>query len=119
MSIYIKLYISVCLFVCLFFRSITDFVQNFSFLDSKLSRSTFIRKIIKIVIYYKARVNGETNYDYPGQRWVPKLVFNPLLVCLVCLFSINVKTAEPIRPEFVEATRMTPKKDHGWSNLSV
>ena len=30
-------------------------------------------KIAKIVIY-NARVTGRTNYDYPGQPWVPKLV---------------------------------------------
>ena len=32
-------------------------------------------KIAKIVIYDNARVNGGTNYDYPGQRWVSKLGF--------------------------------------------
>ena len=32
------------------------------------------RKIAKIVIYYEAQVNGESKYEYPGQRWVPKLV---------------------------------------------
>ena len=31
-------------------------------------------KKTKIVIYDKARVNGGTNYDYPGQGWVLKLV---------------------------------------------
>ena len=30
----------------------------------------------KIVIYDKERVNGGTNYDSPGPRWVPKLVLN-------------------------------------------
>ena len=33
-------------------------------------------KIAKTVIYDKARVNGGTNQDYPGQRWVPKIVSN-------------------------------------------
>ena len=40
--------------------------------DYKLSGS----KIAKIVIYDKMRVNGGTNYDSPGQRWVPKLVID-------------------------------------------
>ena len=31
-------------------------------------------QIIKIIIYEKARINGGTNYDSPGQGWVPKLV---------------------------------------------
>ena len=38
-----------------------------------MSGSTLKGKIAKIVIY-EVRVNGGTNYDYPGQRWVPKLV---------------------------------------------
>ena len=32
-------------------------------------------KLAKIVVY-NARVTGRTNYDYPGQPWVPKLVNN-------------------------------------------
>jgi len=32
------------------------------------------RKIAKIVIYDQARVNGGSNSEYPGQRWVLKLV---------------------------------------------
>ena len=35
-------------------------------------------KIAKIAIYDNARVNGGTNYDNPGQRWVPKLGFYKL-----------------------------------------
>ena len=31
-------------------------------------------KIAKFVIYVQARVNGGSNYEYPGQRWVLKLV---------------------------------------------
>ena len=33
-----------------------------------------MRKIAKIVIYDQVRVNGGSNYEYPGQRWVLKLV---------------------------------------------
>ena len=44
------------------------------FLDSKLSGSTFT--IAKIVIKHQARLNGGSNYEHPGQRWVPKLVVN-------------------------------------------
>ena len=29
------------------------------------------RKRVKIIIYDKGRVNGGTNYDFPGPRWVP------------------------------------------------
>ena len=32
------------------------------------------RKRVKIIIYDKGRVNGGTNNDFPGPRWVPKLV---------------------------------------------
>ena len=32
-------------------------------------------KIVKIVICDQATVNGVSNYEYPGQRWVLKLVF--------------------------------------------
>ena len=44
------------------------------FWDSKLSKFTFIGK-------NKARrVNGGTNFDSPGQRWVPKLIFNIIAI---------------------------------------
>ena len=35
----------------------------------------FYGKNAKIIINDKERVNGGTNYDSPGQRWVPKLVY--------------------------------------------
>ena len=39
------------------------------------------------------------------------------LVCLfVCLYPINVKTAEPIEPKFVVGPRVTPWKVYEWSN---
>ena len=38
-----------------------------------------------------------------------------LFVCLfVCLYPINVKTAEPIGPEFCVGPHMIPAKVHGW-----
>ena len=45
-----------------------------------------------------------------------------LLVCLsvslsVCLYPINVKTAEPIGPKFVVGHHVTPGKVYGWSNF--
>ena len=41
-----------------------------------------------------------------------------LFVCLsVCLYPINVKTAEPIGPKFFVGSRVTPGKVYGWSNL--
>ena len=36
-------------------------------------------KIVKIIIYDEGRINGGTNYDFPGPRWVPKLGINRLL----------------------------------------
>ena len=33
-------------------------------------------KTAKIVIFDQARVNGGNNYELPGQRWAPKLVYN-------------------------------------------
>ena len=45
------------------------------FSDSKLCVLTFIyAQIAKFVIYDQVRVNGGNNYEYPGQRWVLKLV---------------------------------------------
>ena len=32
-------------------------------------------KIVKIVIYDKARVIGRTNYDPPVKRWVPQAIY--------------------------------------------
>ena len=32
-------------------------------------------KIANIVIYDQARVNGWSNYEYPGQGWILKLVY--------------------------------------------
>ena len=41
-----------------------------------------------------------------------------LSVCLfVCLYPINVKTAEPIGPKFFVGSRVTPQKVYGWSNF--
>ena len=41
-----------------------------------------------------------------------------MLICL--LESINVKTAEPIKPNSFEATRMTPGMVYGWySKLQI
>ena len=31
-------------------------------------------KKTKIVVQYQARVNGNSDYKQPGQRWVPQLV---------------------------------------------
>ena len=58
-------------------------------------------KIAKIVIYDKGRVNGGTNYDSPGQGWVPKLVDKKLMINLLsehytvselvsCSFFVNI-----------------------------
>ena len=44
------------------------------FWDSKLTGKIVIGKIGKIVISDQARINGGSIYEYPGQRWVPKLV---------------------------------------------
>ena len=33
----------------------------------------------KIVNYDQVRVNGWSNYENPGQRWVPKLVLNKIV----------------------------------------
>ena len=41
-----------------------------------------------------------------------------LSVCLsVCLYPINVKTAEPIGPKFFVGHHMSPGKVYGWSNF--
>ena len=40
------------------------------------------------------------------------------LACLsVCLYPINVKTAEPIRPKFFVGHHVIPRKVYGWSNF--
>ena len=56
-----------------------------------------------------------------GEACDSKLTFSYLnlyTVCLgVCLYPINVKTAEPIRPNFVVGPRVTPGKVYGLSNF--
>ena len=42
--------------------------------ESKLSGSTLIAKNDFSDKIDQVRVNDESNYEYPGQRWVPKLV---------------------------------------------
>ena len=40
------------------------------------------------------------------------------LACLfVCLYPKNIKTAEPIGPNFFVGSRVTPGKVYGWSNF--
>ena len=46
------------------------------------------------------------------------------LVCLggclfVCLYPINVKTAEPIGPKPFLRSRVTPGRVYGWSNFQI
>ena len=65
------------------------------FRDSKLSGS---RKISKIVVYDKARVNGGINYDYPEQRWVPKLVIRYVL-CTMLYFVLLMSFARYLYEE--------------------
>ena len=45
--------------------------------------------IAKIVIYDQARVNGGSNYEYPGQRWVLKLVINTTMNMIHITFPVN------------------------------
>ena len=40
-----------------------------------------------------------------------------LVFVFVCLYPLNVKTAEPIEPKIVEAICMTAGKVYGWSKL--
>ena len=41
-----------------------------------------------------------------------------LFVCFgVCLYQINVKTAEPIGPKFFVGHHVIPRKVYGWSNF--
>ena len=79
-----KVIISVCLFVGLSdHKSGTPRPIYLNLWGTRESHGTFLSyeilvimgEIAKIVIYVNARVNGGTNYDYPGQRWVPKLGF--------------------------------------------
>ena len=38
-------------------------------------------------------LNGGSNYEYPGQRWVPKLVFNKSsLIFLKCNYFRNLES---------------------------
>ena len=45
----------------------------------------------KIVIYDQARVNGESNYEYPGKLWVLKLVHHNKALILLKITSIHFK----------------------------
>ena len=63
--------------------------------------STFIKKLY----YYILRVFGLT------LKWFRKIFGSTLSVCMsVCLYPINVKSAEPIRPNFCVGLYMTPRK---------
>ena len=54
---------------------------------------------------------------YINFAWVSVCLFGCLLWCLsVCLYPINVKTAEPIGPKFFVGHHVTPGKVYGWSN---
>ena len=48
-------------------------------------------KIAKIIVYDKARVIGGINHDYPGQRWVPKLVLDTIdvIINMLIVFIIS------------------------------
>ena len=77
-SIYIKFYLS--LTVCFSLSNKNSGILG-PILDSKLSDPLLKRKIAKIVIYDKERVNGGINYDSPGLRWVPELVYCMQITC--------------------------------------
>ena len=59
-----------------------------------MSWSTLNGKIAKIVIYDKVRVNGDTNYDSPGPRRFPKLVYkkpvNAVVVVVLVTLIVDV-----------------------------
>ena len=48
-------------------------------------------EIAKIIVYDKARVKGGNNHDYPGQRWVPKLVLDTIdvIINMLIVFIIS------------------------------
>ena len=48
---------------------------------------------------------------YINLAWVSVCLFGCLFVCL---YPINVKTAEPIRPEFFVGHHVTPGKVYEW-----
>ena len=79
-----KVIISVCLFVGLSdHKSGTPRPIYLNLWGTRESHGTFLSyeilvimgEIAKSITYVNARVNGGTNYDYPRQRWVPKLGF--------------------------------------------
>ena len=96
---YTYIYISICIHIfvvkscnlCLFAYSIITqeplewFASNFDLGTREGHGNCFeifnwhdillIGKIAKIVIFDNARVIGGINYDFPGQRWVLKLVY--------------------------------------------
>jgi len=43
----------------------------------------------KNVIYDQVRVNGGSNYELPGQRWVPKLVVYKYLIKMFLFCKIR------------------------------
>ena len=57
---------------------------KFSSGNSGEPRVAFIGKNSKNRNFDQVRVNGGSNYDYPGQRWVLKLVF---YICLGTIFK--------------------------------
>jgi len=103
LSIYNKVVISVCHSLCLSDHNLgtpgpicLNFLLGKSGDPKECSKLSFDilywvgrlldGKIAKIVIYVKAQVNGGTNNDYPGQRWVPKK----------SLFAFPIITREPL-----------------------
>ena len=63
------------------------------------------RKITKIIIYDKGRVNGGTNYDSPGPHWVPKLVYNKPVKAVVVVVAVTLMVDVDARRKNRRASR--------------
>ena len=79
-----------------------------------------LRKIANIVINDKAQVISGTNFEYPVQRWVLKLVFlyNYEVVISVCLFVCPIITQKPLDRFALNFDRGT-RETHGKLGFEI
>ena len=57
------------------------------------------------------------NIGRQGDKYLYINLACPSVCLFVCLYPINVKTAEPIGPKFFVGHQVTPGKVYGWSNF--
>ena len=69
-------------------------------------------------VAFNFRPLGFIGFHNQQYSWYISIYILCFSECLsVCLYPINVKTAEPIGPKFCVGPHVTPGKVYGWSNF--